>query len=187
MNGPLRLPLNLATRPLRNRRLFRTVAGCLVVLFLLSGGAAAYFLVRSAGRAKADARVSADLELRIQAAGKERAEKEGLAKESIKQNSVLAAEVNTAIARKNFSWVEFFALLEEALPPDCSLAAVNALELSGPGLHVSMRVITPDLPRLLTLIENLSSRRFYGVTMKNETAGGGRLISEIGFDYDGSR
>jgi hypothetical protein len=186
MNGYLRLPLNLATRPLRNRRLFRTVVGGLIVLFLAAGGAASYFLVRSVTQRKADADVSADLELRIQAAGKERAEKAVLSEALKIRNDKLVAEVNAAIARKNFGWVDFFARLESALPPDCSIAEINPLELSGAGLQVTMKVITPGLPGLLTLIENLAAQKFSAVTMRSETAGGGRLITQIGFVYDGS-
>ncbi len=99
---------------------------------------------------------------------------------------MLVAEVNAAIARKNFSWVDFFARLESALPADCSIAEINPLELSGTRLQVTMKVITPGLPGFSTLIENLAAQKFSAVTMRSETAGGGRLITQIGFVYDGS-
>jgi hypothetical protein len=186
MNGSLRLPINLATRPLKNRRLFRTAVGVLIVLFLVLGGGAGALLLRSSVRRQADDKAAADLELHIQAVGKERAEKTGQSEAMKKRDSDLVSEVNGVIARKNFSWVDFFSRLEQALPPQCLIAAVNPLPLSGTSLHVAMKVITPDLSELLVLIENLTARKFKDVTMRNELTGGGRLISEIGFVYDGS-
>lgn len=187
MNGTLRLPLNLATRPLQNRRLFRTIVGGLIVLFLLAGGAAAVLLVRSIGQRKADAAVSTDLELRIQAADKERADKDRLGDGLKRDNALFVAEINTAIARKNFSWVDFFSRLESALPPDCQIVEINPLELSGTAIRVAMKVATPDVSGLLKLIENLAAEKFSGISMRSETTGGGRKISEIGFVYEGSR
>jgi len=186
MNGGLRLSVNLATRPLQNRRLFRTVIGILVVLFLLLGGGAGALLFRSTVRRQADDKAAADLELRIQASGKERAEKTGHSGAMKKKNAELVSEVNGVIARKNFSWVDFFSRLEQAMPPNCSIASVNPLQLSGTSLQVTMKVITPGLPDLLTLIENLAAGKFEDVTMRDELTGGGRLITEIGFVYDGS-
>lgn len=187
MNGGLRLPLNLATRPLRNRRLYRAVLGGLIVLFLLVGGAASFFLLRAVSQERADSLTSARLELSIQKADRERADKAGRGEALRKRNVDFISQVNGVIARKNFSWVDFFSRLENALPPDCSIAAVNPLELSGTTLSVTMKVITPGVPGLLTLIENLAGQKFKSVTMRSEVAGGGRLISEIGFVYDGSR
>ena len=186
MNSGLRLPLNLATRPLRNRRLYRAVLGGLIALFLIVGGIASFLLLRATSQQRADSQASARLELSIQKADKERAEKTGLGEALRKRNVELVAQVNGVIDRKNFSWVDFFSRLETALPPDCSIAAVNPLELSGTSLFVTLKVITPGLPGLLTLIENLAGQKFKSVSMRSETAGGGRLISEIGFVYDGS-
>jgi len=185
MNGSLRLPVNLATRPLRNRRLFRTVAGFLIVLFLLLSGAAGAFLLRSDARRRADDRTAADLDLRISAAGKERGEKTGQSVAMEKRDSVFIAEINGVIARKNFSWVDLFVRLEKALPPNCVIASLNPLQLSGTSLPVTMKVLTPGLPALLALIQNLTDAKFANVTIRNELTGGGRLIGEIGFVYDG--
>lgn len=186
MNGGLRLPVNLATRPLRNRRLFRSAVGIPVVLFLLLGGGAGALLLRSTARRQADNKTAAELELRIQASGKERAEKSGLSEAMRKMNADLVSEVNGVIVRKNFSWVDFFSRLEQALPPNCSIVAVSPLQITGATLQVTMKVITPGLPGLLTLIENLTARKFKDVILRDELSGGGRLISEIGFAYDGT-
>lgn len=186
MNGGLRLSVNLATRPLESRRLYRAVLGTLIALFLVFGGGAGAFFIHSTIQGKTDERAAADFELRIQAADKERSEKAGQSEAMRLKNADLVAEVNGVIARKNFSWVNFFSRLEEALPPGCSIAAFNPLQMTGTNLQVSLKVLTPGLPELLILIENLSARKFQNVTMKNETTGGGRLISEIGFLYDGS-
>jgi len=186
MNGSLRLPLNLATRPSRNRRLFRAVVGALTVLFLLLGGASALLLIRATHQRRDDLKASGELEIRIQQIDRERNQKNDLGKALENRDSNLVAEVNGAIARKNFSWVDFFSRLEKALPPDCLIAEINSLEMTGTSLRVVIKVATPGVPGLLTLIENLAAEKFLGVTMRNETAGGGRLISEIGFVYEGS-
>ncbi|HPH44640.1 MAG TPA: hypothetical protein PL086_09305, partial [Candidatus Aminicenantes bacterium] len=111
MNGGLRLPINLATRPLRNRRLFRAAVGIPVVLFLLFGGGAGVLLLHSTARLRADERTRAELERRIQAAGRERAEKTGQSQTMRKQDAELVDVVNGVIVRKNFSWVGFFSRL----------------------------------------------------------------------------
>ncbi|HQF99261.1 MAG TPA: hypothetical protein PLX98_12765, partial [Candidatus Aminicenantes bacterium] len=94
--------------------------------------------------------------------------------------------VNGVIVRKNFSWVGFFSRLEQALPPQCSVVSLSPLQLTETGLRVNMKVITPGLPGLLVLIENLTARGFKDVVLRDELIGGGRLICEIGFEYDGT-
>ena len=186
MNGGLRLPINLASRPLRNRRLFRAAVGIPVILFLLFGGAAGALLLHSTARRRADERTQAELERRIQAAGRERAEKTGQSQTMRKQDAELVDVVNGVIVRKNFSWVGFFSRLEQALPPQCSVVSLSPLQLTETGLRVNMKVITPGLPGLLVLIENRTARGFKDVVLRDELIGGGRLICEIGFEYDGT-
>lgn len=186
MNGFLRLPVNLATRPVRNRRLYRAACAALIVLFLVFGGGAGYLLVHSTLRARRDARVSAELERRMQAVDRERGQKTALGTSLRKKDTDLVAGVNAAIARKNFSWVDFFSRLEDALPPRSLIASINPLELAGTRLRIVLKIVSPGLPGLLLMVENLNKAGFKDVTVRNETAGGGRLISEIGFVYDGS-
>ena len=186
MSNGIRLPVNLASRPLRNHRLFRAILAGLVVVFLLLGGVAASFLIRASVRRSADIQASADLERRTQAADRERLAKDNEAEALAKRDNDVVTHVNTAIARKNVSWVNFFSRLENALPPDCSIAELSPLELSGTSIRVTMTVITPGLPGLLTLIQNLADQKFAEVTMRSETTGGGRLITVIGCVYEGS-
>jgi hypothetical protein len=186
MNGGLRLPINLASRPIRNRRLYRVVCGVLIALFLVLGGGAGYILVRSTLRARADEKAAADLEQRIQVVDRERGQKTVLGTALRKKNADLVAGINEAIARKNFSWVDFFSRLEHALPPRALIGSINPLELTGTQLRVVLKVTSPGLPGLLLLVENLNKAKFKDVTVRNETTGGGRLISEVGFVYDGS-
>ncbi|MHB8054151.1 MAG: hypothetical protein ACYDH3_02755, partial [Candidatus Aminicenantales bacterium] len=170
----------------RNRRFYRVISGALNALFHLFGGGAGLLLVTSTLRARADGKVSADLERRIQEADRERSEKGLLNADLKKKNADLVAGINEAIARKNFSWVDFFSRLESALPPRASITSINPLEVSGTRLRVAMKIISPGLPGLLLMVENLAAGKFEEVTVRNETIGGGRLISEIGFVYVGS-
>ncbi len=186
MNGGLRLPVNLATRPIRNRRLFRAVCGSLIGLFLLFGGGAGFLLVHSAARSRSDEKASAKLERLIQDADREHGEKAGQSAALKKKYAELVAGINDVIARKNFSWVDFFSRLESALPPHASIGSINSLELSGTSLRVTMKILSPGLPGLLNFVEKLAAEKFTDVTMRSETTGGGHLISEIGFVYDGS-
>jgi hypothetical protein len=187
MNGDPRPRLNLASNPLRNRRLYRSAFGGLVVLFLLLGGGAGRMWIKSAAQSRADEKTAAELELRIQAAEKDRAEKTIQTEAMKKKNGDLFTEVNAVIDRKNFSWVDFFARIEEALPPNCSITSMSPLQLSGTRLQATFKVVTPGLAAVLTLIENLSARNFKNVSMTNEMSGGGRLICDIGLVYDGPR
>jgi hypothetical protein len=187
MNGDPRPRLNLATHPLLNRRLYRTAFGGLVVLFLVLGGWAGRLWVKSAAQSRADEKTAAELELRIQAAEKDRAEKTIQTEVMKKKNGDLFTEVNAVIDRKNFSWVDFFARIEEALPPNCSITSMNPLQLSGTRVQAAFKVVTPGLSAVLKLIENLSARKFKDISMTKELSGGGRLICEIGLVYDGPR
>jgi len=187
MISDLRPRLNLASHPLRNRRLYRTAFGGLVIFFLLLGGGAGRLWIRSAAQSRADEKMAAELELKIQAADKDRAEKANQSEAMKKKNGDLFTEVNGVINRKNFSWVDFFARIEEALPPNCSITSIKPLQLSGTRLQASFKVLTPGLPALLKLLENLDARNFKNVSMTNEISGGGRLICEIGLIYDGPR
>jgi len=186
MNGNLRLPLNLASRPIRNRRLFRVICGALIALFIVFGGWAGYLLINSTLQARRDERASADMERRIQVLDRERGQKTALTTALRKKDAEIVGGINEAIARKNFSWVGFFARLESALPSRASIASFNPLELTGTRLRVVMKLASPGLPGLLLLVENLNKAGFTDVTVRNETTGGGRLISEVGFVYDGS-
>lgn len=185
MNGGLRLPVNLASRPIRNRRLFRVICGALIALFVVFGGWAGYLLVNSTLHARRDERASADMERRIQVLDRERAQKTALTTSLRKKDAEIIGGLNEAIARKNFSWVDFFSRLESVLPPRASIVSFNPLELTGTRLRVVMKIGSPGLHGLLLLVENLNKSGFTDVTVRNETAGGGRLISEVGFVYDG--
>ena len=186
MNGAPRLPINLASRPIRNRRLFHALCGVMIALFLVFGGGAGYLLVHSTLRARRDERASAEIERRIQVIDRERGQKTALEASLKKKDAELVARINEVIARKNFSWVDFFSRLENALPPRAQVESFNSLELTGTRLRVLMKLSSPGLPGLLLFVENLNKADFQDVTVRNETTGGGRLISEVGFVYDGS-
>jgi len=187
MNGDPRMQINLATQPLRNRRFYRTVLGGLIVLFLVFGGGAGYLLVHSTFQSRADNKISAELELRIQAANKEQGEKVSQTGTMKKNDKDFVAGVNTVILRKNFSWVDFFARLEEALPPNCSITSINPLTMMETNLSASFKVVTPGSPEFNAFIINLITQKFKNISIRNEISGGGRFICEIGLVYDGSR
>jgi hypothetical protein len=183
MNGT-KSNLNLASRPLRNRRFFFTLLGSAAVVFLAmaAGSTATYFKNRARTRTlRAEATRIEDLS---QAARKETATWTEQSRAGSKLNKGRVDAVNAIIQKKGFSWVRLFSLLEEAMPGPCFISSMAPLQENDGRVDVRFKIVSPGLSDLLSLIQKLDAAGFKAISVKNELQTAGQLVSEISVSYE---
>jgi Tfp pilus assembly protein PilN len=179
------LDLNLATRPLRNRRLYKAlVYGLVLVIAVLVGLSAFVFLKYGgeAGRLKeaaAAAKATQDqarAEQRLLSANIRKAESAGRQRVEL---------VNGIILKKTFLWTALFSELEQALPGPSYLTALTPNFLADGSVAMHIRVTSRSLEEFMTFIDNLAARGFKNIQVGDETRSDeGRLIMEIDLRYE---
>ncbi len=179
------IELNLAARPVRNRRFFFLLRNVLVAVLVAAIGLAAYaFFAYGAESARLRAE-RAEKEDLVRTAQRERVR---LASEVQKDEKAAAARVslvNSIILRKSFSWTVLLSELEAALPDPSYITAISPEFRGDRTLAIRMRVVSNRLDDLITLINNLSERGFEGIQVSGESRSEeGRLITEISLTYE---
>jgi Tfp pilus assembly protein PilN len=177
--------LNLATRPLRNRRFYR-VSFAVLVLVLAGLAALAGFLTVKYGLAhrKARAEVSG-LEARIARAGGETSRFQSIATAAAKSDQEAINLVNTVIMRKVFSWTALLSELEGALPETSYITSLAPNFAGESAVDLRVKVVSRDLDDLLALIDHLTERKFTRIRVDGEsTDERGQIVSEITFSYE---
>jgi len=179
------LNLNLATRPLRNRRLymvaFRALIGSLAVLVALTafavvkyGGQAARLRSASAGMAKVQAEAQR--------------EQKRLAGDILKEEKLNLTRVNLVndiITRKTFRWTGLLTELEKALPGASYISTLSPGFTQEGAVAMHIRVTSRSLEDLMAFITNLTARGFKNIKVGGETRSEeGRLIAEIDLNYE---
>ena len=178
------VPVNLASRPLRNRRFLLAVLAGLVAVFVLVALAGGLSL-RKSRRLETAARTDLDrIRQLAESARKERDAWSAEAADLARKLKDTVEAVNGIIQRKSFSLVDVFSRLEDALPAGSYVAGISPVEPAAGRLDLRFRVVSPGLPELLTLIQKLGSLGFKNISVKNEATVDGRLVSEITFSHE---
>jgi Tfp pilus assembly protein PilN len=179
------LNLNLATRPLRNRRLYNVLLRGLVLLLAALAGATVFVLLKYGGEAR-----------RLKAT---RVEARALQAEAQREDRRLAADirratdlsrlrvelVNGIILKKSFLWTGLFAELERALPGPSYITAMTPAFTANGSVAMHIRVTSRSLDDLMAFITNLAARGFKDIQVGGETRSDeGRLIAEIDLRYE---
>ncbi|MCX6559003.1 MAG: hypothetical protein NTZ26_00685 [Candidatus Aminicenantes bacterium] len=184
MNGTIKLAVNLATRPKRNRRFFRAAGAGLLLLALLTGWLGLGSFIR-ARRIQTEASAETNrLEVNRSRQDQLRAEREN---ESRRLKTLLKDKVaiaNQALTMKGFSWVEFFSLLEQALPASSYISSMAPVSSVDGKIEVRFKVVSPSLGDTLQLVQNLASTVGRAPLVQSETKAGGQTISEITLTYE---
>jgi Tfp pilus assembly protein PilN len=184
MNEPA-LNLNLATRPLRNRRLYAAAVRVLGALIVVLAGLSVFVFLKYGGetaRLKSD--IAATNKAQVEASREEKRLKADIAREE-KLSRGRVDLVNGIIQRKMFSWTGFLTELEKSLPGPSYIMALTPSFMSDGKVAVQMRVMSRSLDDLLAFITALTAHGF-----KDPKVGGeqrsedGRLISEISATYE---
>jgi hypothetical protein len=184
MNGTA-LNLNVATRPLRNRRLYlaavRGLGGLVIVMAVLSA-----FLILKDGRALS--RLKKDMgdtqRLQSTAQREQRSLKANIDREE-KLSKARIELVNGIIARKMFSWTGLFTDLEMALPGPSYITGLIPSFTADGAVALDMRVTSRSLEDLMAFTTALNARGFKNIKVGAEQRSeDGRLLSEISATYE---
>lgn len=180
-----RLNLNLATKPLRNRRLFMLLAGLLGLAFLVTAFLAVFFLLQVI--LKKDT-VRADMKKADKTIRTARSEQKQLStrvQEAAKKNQDIVDTINSIILRKSFSWTDFLSKLEECLPDTSYILSLAPTLVHDNLVQFRFRVVSPGLDELLALINKLQAMKFSQPRVETEEKDDrGQLTSDISVTYE---
>lgn len=187
MNESKRLSLNLATHPLRNRRLFFLLSGVLAVglVFVLVLGVFFFVHYRAKGNDVREAlsRVKESIDIA----------QNDIRKYSEKNKTLLQREekkislINSIILKKSFSWTELFAKLEKALPASSYVLSLTPSIKDDTHIDLRLKVVSGGLDALLELVDNLNALEFRRIRVEGEQRNErGELVSEISLSYERS-
>jgi len=180
-----RLNLNLATRPLRNRRLFLLLGGLLALVFLVIALLAVFLFLRFTWKKSV---VQGDLkkaDQTIKAAQSEQKRLDTRVKEAAQKDRGLIDTINSIILRKSFSWTDFLSKLEECLPDSSYILSMAPTLVDDTRIQFRFRVVSQSLDDLLTLINKLQESKFSRPRVETEERNDrGQLTSDISVTYE---
>jgi Tfp pilus assembly protein PilN len=177
--------LNLASRPLRNRRFYRACLAGLAFLLIVLAFLAAFFFIKYGSKDSRAKSFLREIEGQMQQARAEEASFKTRADASAKAENGRVDLVNSIIFRKSFSWNAFLSEIEEALPDPSYITSLAPSFVGEASLDLRIKVVSRNLDDLLALINKLSARNFKRIRVENESADErGQLISEITFSYE---
>jgi hypothetical protein len=179
-----KIGVNLAARPLRNRRFFFLLVGVMAALFLFAAvlSLAVFFNGRSTERKAAASLVETGRA--IESARGDRDAWTAQVREWTKARRPTIDAVNGILAGKSFSWTDFFSRLEEAIPPSCLIVQMAPLVAREGRIEVRFKLSSPTLEELLTFIQKLNGQGFKNIAVRQEAQAGGRWITEIELTHE---
>lgn len=185
MKDHKKLNLNLATSPMRNRRLFLMLFGFLGIstcLILVFGGKIHFQYKDLAREAK---REVAGLERQISNDQKKANELSIKIVDLDKQHSEEVELINSLVYSKSFSWMDFFSALEEALPASSYIVSLRPFPEEGLSMKVQFKVASTSTDELLSFIAKLAAKGFKDIQILNESQSPeGYSLSEISLRYE---
>jgi Tfp pilus assembly protein PilN len=180
-----RISLNLATSPLRNRRLFLFLGGLLGLAILVSAFLAGLLFLRFTLKKRA---VQSSLKKTRETILQNQREAKRLStksKEAAQRDKGTVDQVNSIILKKSFSWTEFLSKLEECLPDSSYILSLAPTLAENSTVQFRFRVVSQSLDDLLKLINNLQAQKFSTPRVENEERNErGQLVSEISVSYE---
>lgn len=179
------LDLNLASNPLRNRRIFFSLFSFLFILcflvFFLGGKA---FLEYRSEASKVKASITGTERL-IRDAQRDEKKYSSETQRAMKTYKSEVDLVNSIILKKSFSWIEFFSDLESSLPDSSYIISMAPTLTEDSKMLLRLKVAYPDLDELIKLIENFNALGFKNIRFIGEGENEeGTLVSEISLNYE---
>jgi hypothetical protein len=184
MNGLPAPNINLATRPFRNRRFFFAAAAGLTILMLLLGRLGLGSLVRYKGSQKKAAVEIARIESNLQKLDGETNVRDIELKGLLRANKDKVDLVNRALMMKGFSWVDFFTLLEDALPASSYISSMAPVTAVDGRFELRFKVVSSSMGDTLQLVQNLTAATGRVPFVLNEVRTGGQYFTEITLTYE---
>ena len=184
MNGTA-LDLNLATRPLRNRRMYAAAVRALAGLLIVLAGLAAFVVLKYGGEtSKLKASKAEASRVRAEAQREEKDKKADITRAE-KLSRTRVDLVNGIIQRKMFSWTGLLTELDKSLPGPSYLTALTPSLTSDGTIALNMRVTSRSMSDLTSFITALYAHGFTNVRVGGEQrSDDGRLLSEITATYE---
>ncbi len=180
---PIRV--NLASRPLLNRRLFLFVGGGLALAALIALLLGGFIFSRFALKIRGTRSDLGRVEQSIQAAQREKAASEAKVEEARKRDQILADFANSVILEKAFSWSEFLSRLEEGLPDSSFILSLAPVAVESHRVQFRLKVASAGLNDQLALINKLLGLNFSQIRVEAEDVDErGLLNSELLVSYE---
>jgi uncharacterized membrane protein YciS (DUF1049 family) len=180
-----KITLNLATSPLRNKRLFFFLASCVGLGLLLAALLTAIFFLRfnlKKRTLKASLTRVEEAILTNQREGKRLSVKNRDADKKDKEKVDL---INSIILKKSFSWTELLSKLEECLPDSSYILSLAPTLVEDSRVQFRFKVVSQSLDDLLKLVNNLQTQKFGPPRVESEERNErGQLTSEIYVSYE---
>jgi len=184
MKNHVKLNLNLASLPLKNRRLFFLLFSLGALSFVAVSVLGGIIYSRySSGRAGIQKTL---LETKVRLNEAQREEKQFSARiEEIQKAGTPEVEfLNNLIFQKSFSWMDFFAALEESLPESGYIVSLTPYPVDGTAMEVRFEAAFANLNDLLKFITKLDTTGFRNINIISESrTEEGFLLSEISVRY----
>jgi hypothetical protein len=178
-----KINVNLAARPLRNRRFFFSLVGGTVALFLLVAALALATQFTAKARAQTLAASLASIRKETASAKQDRDTWMAQIREWAKTYRTTIDALNSVLVDKRFSWLEFLSRLEESMPPACVIVQMLPLVARDGTVDARFKVSCPSLQDLLAFIQNLNGEGFKNISVRQEAQLNGQWVSEILFTH----
>ena len=185
MKNGKRRNLNLATLPVRNRRLFYLLLGLvggLLALLLIVGGSR---VIRYGLRSRTVRANLVQMQQRITSAERESEKLEKQIVQAERENQKNIDTFNQLIYRKSFSWVGLLSSLEELLPEPCYIVSLKPTFHEDAVMQVQLKVACPDYDAWQILVGRIYEQGFTDYRAASETRGSdGFIIFDISVTYE---
>ncbi len=178
------LLLNLATRPVRNRRFYLLVRAVLAAACVLFLGLTAFTMVKYGLEARQLRASLAAASARRDAAAKEERRLKAEVRKAELADKAEVEVVNRIIYQKSFSWTRFFSELEAALPDSAYITSLTPSFSGERTVTLKVKVVSAGLDDLLVFLNNLNARKFTCRVDSDSRGDEGRLVSEISLSYE---
>ncbi len=185
MKNHKKLNLNLASNPLRNRRLFLLLFALLVIatgLVLALGGMTQ---IKYKDLAQEARKQVLDIDRQISDDQRKVNNLSVKIEDLDEQHSEEVELINSLVYSKSFSWMDFFSALEEALPPSSYIVSLRPFPEEGLSMEVQFRVASASINELLSFIARLAAKGFKNIQILSESKSPeGHSLSEISLRYE---
>jgi len=180
--NPIRV--NLASRPLRNRRLFYFAGGALALATLGALLLGVFIFSRFALKIRGIRSELARVEQALQSADRERSVSQAKVQEAMNRGRIIVDFANAVILEKTFSWAEFLSRLEDGLPDSSFILSLAPVAVESHRVQFRLKVASAGLDDQLALINKLLELNFSQIRVEAEEVNdGGLLTSELLVSY----
>ncbi|MBN2408306.1 MAG: hypothetical protein JXE07_01095 [Candidatus Aminicenantes bacterium] len=177
--------VNLATRPLRNSRLFFLLGGGAGLVFLITSLAAVIVFFQFSLKKSAAGTALQEVEASMRKAETNQKRVANRVKEAADKDQDVIDTINGIILKKSLSWTDFLSQLEECLPESSYILSLSIPQVDSARIQLRIRVVSRNLDDLLALINKLQDLNFSRPRVETEERNEqGQLVSDISVTYE---